>query len=121
METSIVDGLVIALIGMIVVFVVLIVLMAVIAIMGLTDKTGKSPEPALAGAGAGTVPTSEPSETAKPQKKLAPGSCGEVGIFAAPDRTAAMIMAVVADKMGAPLNELRFKSIREIGEDTNEV
>ena len=31
-----------------------------------------------------------------------------------PDRTAAMLMAIVADKLGKPLNELRFISIREI-------
>ena len=29
-------------------------------------------------------------------------------------KTAAMIMAIVADKMGKPLNELRFISIKEV-------
>ena len=29
-------------------------------------------------------------------------------------KTAAMLMAIVADKMGKPLNELRFISIKEV-------
>ena len=29
-------------------------------------------------------------------------------------RDAAMVMAIVADKLGKPINELRFKSIREV-------
>ena len=28
--------------------------------------------------------------------------------------TAAMLMAIVADKMGKPINELRFISVREV-------
>ena len=43
----------------------------------------------------------------------APGSCGQVKLFDVPDRTAAMLMAVVADEIKTPLNELRFISIRE--------
>ena len=47
-------------------------------------------------------------------KAFAPGSAGEVKLHDVPDRTAAMLMAIVADKLGKPLNELRFVSIREI-------
>ena len=47
-------------------------------------------------------------------KAFAPGSAGEVKLHDVPDRTAAMLMAIVADKLGKPLNELRFISIREI-------
>ena len=47
-------------------------------------------------------------------KAAAPGSAGEVKLHDVPDRTAAMLMAIVADKLGKPLNELRFISIREI-------
>ena len=35
-------------------------------------------------------------------------------LYDTPDRDAAMIMAIVADQMGKPLNELRFKSIKEV-------
>ena len=47
-------------------------------------------------------------------KKLAPGSAGEVKLYDTDPRDAAMIMSIVADKLGKPLNELRFKSIKEV-------
>lgn len=40
------------------------------------------------------------------------GSCGNIVLNNVTDREAAMIMAIVADKMQTPLNELRFKSIK---------
>jgi hypothetical protein len=39
---------------------------------------------------------------------------GEIKTFDVPDQTAAMIMAIVADEIGAPLNELRFLSIKQV-------
>ncbi|MBQ4370244.1 MAG: hypothetical protein II784_04495 [Oscillospiraceae bacterium] len=51
----------------------------------------------------------------EPKNKPAPGSCGEVKCFDVPDKTAAMLMAIVADQIDTPLNELRFISIKEIG------
>ena len=45
---------------------------------------------------------------------LAPGSAGRLKLYDTPPKTAAMIMAIVADKMGKPLNELRFISIKEV-------
>ena len=44
----------------------------------------------------------------------APGSAGHVKLHGVPDKEAAMIMAIVADKMQTPLNELRFISIKEV-------
>ena len=44
----------------------------------------------------------------------APGSAGKLKLYDTPPKTAAMIMAIVADKMGKPLNELRFISIKEV-------
>ena len=46
--------------------------------------------------------------------ELAPGSAGDLMIHDVPERTAAILMAIVADKMGRPLNELRFISIKEV-------
>lgn len=43
----------------------------------------------------------------------APGSLGDVDLHGVDDKTAAMIMAIVADELKTPLNELRFHSIRE--------
>lgn len=43
-----------------------------------------------------------------------PGAAGEFKLYGTDPRTAAMLMAIVADELQAPLNELRFISIREI-------
>ena len=42
------------------------------------------------------------------------GTAGEVKLFNVPDKDAAMLMAIVAHKLNKPLNELRFKSIKEV-------
>ena len=47
---------------------------------------------------------------------LAPGSAGRVKLNGVAPKTAAMAMAIVADEMGVPLNELRFISIKEVKE-----
>ena len=44
----------------------------------------------------------------------APGSAGHVKLHGDPEKDAAMIMAIVADKMQTPINELRFISIKEV-------
>ena len=49
-------------------------------------------------------------------KPVAPGSAGELKLHDVPPKTAAMLMAIVADKTGKPLNELRFTSIKEVKE-----
>lgn len=51
---------------------------------------------------------------AGPGKVPASGSLGEVDLNSVDPRTAAMLMAIVADKIGVPLNQLRFVSIKEI-------
>lgn len=50
----------------------------------------------------------------KPEKPAAPGSAGQIKLHNVSPKTAAMLMAIVADKMGKPLNELRFISIKEV-------
>ena len=96
-----------AVLGYAVVFVGLILLMAVVVLMGKamagTRKQAEAPTPAAA-----------PAAPAVPSGTPAPGSAGEVKLFDVPDKEAAMIMAIVADQMGKPLNELRFKSIKEV-------
>ena len=51
-----------------------------------------------------------------PEVKTAPGSAGELKLHNVEPKTAAMLMAIVADKMNRPLNELRFTSIKEVEE-----
>ena len=50
-------------------------------------------------------------------KAVAPGSAGQLKLHDVEPKTAAMLMAIVADKLGKPLNELRFISIREVKDD----
>jgi hypothetical protein len=49
-------------------------------------------------------------------KSVAPGSAGQLKLHNVEPKTAAMLMAIVADQMGKPLNELRFISIKEVDE-----
>ncbi|MBE6926617.1 MAG: hypothetical protein E7461_07225 [Ruminococcaceae bacterium] len=44
----------------------------------------------------------------------APGSAGHVKLNNVEPKTAAMLMAIVADKLQKPINELRFISIKEV-------
>ena len=104
-----------ALLGYLVVFCGLVLLMIVIMILGkvMTSRAGKA---------AAAEPASETADTpavpAVPAVK-APGTAGELKLYDTDPRDAAMIMAIVADELGKPLNELRFLSIREIKEEDN--
>ena len=44
----------------------------------------------------------------------APGTAGQVKLHNVEPKTAAMLMAIVADKLQKPINELRFISIKEV-------
>ena len=55
-----------------------------------------------------------PVKTRKIEFPKAPGSAGQLKLYNVEPKTAAMVMAIVADKMGKPLNELRFISIKEV-------
>jgi len=101
---SIGDAGIYALLGYIVVFVGLVMLMAVIMAMGKA-MAKKAEEPKAEAAPAAAV-----------EKKTAPGTAGELKLYDTDPKTAAMCMAIVADKLGKPLNELRFISIKEVKE-----
>ena len=58
--------------------------------------------------------TTAPVPVNEPEIPVAPGSAGQIKIHNVPPKTAAMLMAIVADTMGKPLNELRFISIKEV-------
>lgn len=97
-----------ALLGYIVVFFGLILLMWVVMLMGkiMVSRTNKAKAAEKAAAPAPAAPVAE----AKP----APGSAGELKLYDTDPRDAAMIMAIVADSLGKPVNELRFISIKEV-------
>ena len=100
------DNLLDAILGYAVVFIGLTLLMTVIVIVGKFFTKKKAAPAAEAAAPAAAAPAAP--------KKLAPGSAGDVKIYDTDPRDAAMIMAIVADKLGKPLNELRFRSIKEV-------
>lgn len=107
-KESISDALLTGLLGYFVVFFGLFLLMIVVIILGkiMMAKNAKeaAPAPAAPAAAAPAAPAAAP----------APGSAGKLKLYDTPDKEAAMIMAIVANQMGRPLNELRFISIKEV-------
>ena len=115
-KISIGEALIFALIGFAIVFAVLLILNIFIRILsavvrGIENGTKKT-EAAPAAPAAAPVADSKPAIPAG--MKVADGSLGDVKLYDVDDATAAMIMAIVADQLDAPLNELRFKSIKEV-------
>ena len=110
---GILDAGVIALLGYAVVFFGLILLMIVVIAMGKAF-TAKSAKPAAAPAAPAAAPAATAAPVAAAEAPAAPGSAGPVKLYDTPPKTAAMIMAIVANQMGKPLNELRFISIKEV-------
>ncbi len=105
------EALIYSLLGMSVVFFALVLLMCIIKIMtAIGDRAEKKAIP---------VPAADaPVQVLKQTGPTAPGSAGELKLYDTDPRTAAMLMAIVADELKAPLNELRFLSIREIKDET---
>ena len=105
------EALVYTLLGYAVVFFGISLLMIVVIIMGkiFIAKDKKAAAAKAAAAPAAAAPVEAPKPTA-------PGSAGELKLHDVEPKTAAMLMAIVADKMGKPLNELRFISIKEVKE-----
>ena len=110
------DAGVIALLGYAVVFFGLILLMLVVIALGkaFSAKTEKAAATSAAPAPAApAAPVAAPAAPAA-QNDPAPGSAGKLKLHHVEPKTAAMLMAIVAHKMGKPLNELRFISIKEV-------
>jgi len=113
---SIANAGIVALLGYAVVFFGLILLMLVVMAMGKAfmakDSKVKAAPAAKAAAPAAVV--AEGPAAADPVSDAAPGTAGQLKLYDTPPKTAAMIMAIVANQMGKPLNELRFISIKEV-------
>ena len=108
---SIANAGIVALLGYGVVFFGLILLMCVITILGKSFQAAEAKAKAAAAAApAAAAPAAAPAVSADP----APGSAGKLKLHDVEPKTAAMLMAIVADKMGKPINELRFISIKEV-------
>lgn len=100
------DAAAVGLLGYMVVFLGLILLMLVVMLLGkvMKDHAAKMAQ---------AVPCEAPVEKAVKLPE-ADGTAGELKLYDTDPRDAAMIMAIVANRTGKPLNELRFKSIREV-------
>ena len=94
-----------ALLGYAVVFLGLILLMILVTVIGkIFVATAKSKPAQVA-----------PSEAPAPEEKpAAPGTAGALKLHNVEPKTAAMLMAIVANKLQKPINELRFISIKEV-------
>ncbi len=101
-DITIADAGITALLGYAVVFFGLILLMLVVMAIGKCFSAAKKP-----------VET-EKAPVAEPAPVSAPGSAGGVKLYNVEPKTAAILMAIVADKLQKPLNELRFISIKEV-------
>ena len=102
---SIGESLLVSVVGVLVVFAALVIILLVIKLM-TGAFNGKKPAVIPAEAAAPSAPAAAPA--------LARGSCGDVQLFDVDDRTAAELMAITADKLDKPLNQLHFVSIKEI-------
>lgn len=105
------DALITAVFGYAVVFFGLVLLLVIVSCMGAFFKSREK-----SAVTEKAEPTAEETKTAEPEKPqpTAKGSAGHIKLYDVPDKEAAMIMAIVADTMKKPLNELHFISIREV-------
>ncbi len=99
-----------AVFGYAVVFAGLLILMIVLYCMGafFKEKSFEKTEPTV------LIEETKPEPIQNTEKKVAPGSAGRIKLYDVPDKEAAMIMAIVADTMKKPINELHFISIKEV-------
>ena len=116
---SMINAGIVAVLGYAVVFFGLILLMLVIMGMSkvfIARDAKLAAEKAAKEAEMAAVPVAPHTkgEIVLPARQPAPGSAGQLKLYDVEPKTAAMIMAIVANKMGKPLNELRFISIKEV-------
>ena len=107
------EAAVLALLGYAVVFFGIVLLMAVVMAMGRVFIARDKKAAAIKEAAHAAAQAAAAAAPAAP-KPVATGTAGELKLHDVEPRTAAMLMAIVADKMGKPLNELRFISIKEV-------
>ena len=103
------DAGIVAVLGYAVVFFGIILLQIVVVLMSKAFQASGKKAAAKAAAAA---PAAAPAPEAP--KAAAPGSAGHLKLHDVEPKTAAMLMAIVAEKTGKPLNELRFISIKEV-------
>ena len=103
------SALIYSILGLCVVFFALVLLMLIIKLVTAVGDAAAKTAPATS--------AEAPAAPAQTAEALASGTAGDVRLYDTDPRTAAMLMAIVADELKAPLNELRFISIREVKEN----
>ncbi|MBR5514281.1 MAG: OadG family protein [Ruminococcus sp.] len=106
------DAAIVALVGYGVVFLGIVMLMVILYISGSFFK--KRDAKLAASKTAETKSTPAVAPAAAKEIPAAPGSAGNIKLNGIADRDAALIMAITAEKLQTPLNELRFISIKEV-------
>ena len=99
-------GVVFLALGLLAVFIT--IMAKIVSNINAKNTPQKSEEKAAAPAPA--APTKDPNKVPLPETT----SQGQCDLHNVSDRDAALIMAIVADKLDAPLNTLVFKSIKEV-------
>ena len=108
---SVLDAGILALLGYGVVFFGIVLLMVVVILMGKIFIAKDRRQAAAAEAAKTAMPAAPvPAPKTGP---VAPGTAGQLKLHDVEPKTAAMLMAIVANKMNKPINELRFISIKE--------
>ena len=107
------DAALLAVLGYAVVFFGLSLLMCVVYLIGRIFIR-KAAKQQAADQAAQAAYEAELAAKASVNIPVAPGSAGQLKLHDVEPKTAAMLMAIVADKLGKPLNELRFISIKEV-------
>ena len=115
------DALSYSIIGMLVVLATLALLAVCIVIISKVVRTleggtkkVEAPKAAPAPAAAPAAKAAAPAVPAGMVKLEENTSVGELKLKDCEDREAAMIMAIIADELKTPLNQLRFKSITRV-------
>jgi len=115
MKMPLTEALMTSVVGIITVLCILAIIAVLII---LVSKTIRALEGAVSKKAAPAA--AAPAETAKPTGVIpvAGVSQGTIDLVNVDEKTAAIIMAIVSDKSGIPLNRLSFKSIKLV-EDEN--
>ena len=109
------ESILLSIVGFGVVFLALGLLAVFITIMAkivsnINAKNAPQKSEEKAAAPAPAAPAKDPNKVPLPETT----SQGQCDLHNVSDRDAALIMAIVADKLDAPLNTLVFKSIKEV-------
>lgn len=101
-----------ALMGYAVVFFGILLLLVVVIVMGKIMVSARKKKAAAAAVAApAAAPAPAPGAAPLPEAK---GAAGELKLHDVNPRDAAMVMAIVAHQLRVPINQLRFRSIKEV-------